>query len=191
MNSSSDVALALDRFIERALAHQLQQVGHLPRQPYDPAWVSACYTTLAEPGHLTEWRPVRRDEPDDLFDRIGEALELPLHPDIARFYGRYWSDPLPAHNDDGRLNLLQLWNAEDGERLRANLIGHALAKRQQKQPLTLFFACTEPDDLFLSLDNETGAVWLEAPGKKPLRRIADNLATFLDNLQPDIIQDQD
>lgn len=191
MTHSASTAQALDRYIDRALEYQLEHAGRLPLTPFDENWYSACYVDDAAAGEPTQWRPVRQSSPSDLFERIGQALELPIHPDIVTYYSRYWSDPLPAHHQCGRLSLLQLWNPEDGERLRSNLLGHALMKARSKQPLTLFFACTEPDDMFISLDNSDGTIWLEAPGKKPLRKIADNLAAFIDGLQPDTIQDQE
>ncbi|MFC6668854.1 SecY-interacting protein [Marinobacterium aestuariivivens] len=191
MTRSSSTAAALDHFIERALARQLDQIGRLPQLPYDPEWPSDCYQTQATPGEPVGWRPVRQPGTSDLFARIGSALQLDIHPDIVSYYGRYWSDPLPARRSEGQLNLLQLWNPEDGERLRANLIGHVLEQARRKRPPTLFFACIEDDDLFISLDNRDGSIWLEAPGKKPLRQLHDTLADFLDSLQPDIIADQE
>ena len=191
MTQSSSTAQALDRYIDRALEHQLQSTGRLPQLPHDEDWPSECYVSASSADAMTHWRPVRQSAPSDLFDRISEALEMPIHPDIITYYSRYWSDPLPARHSSGKLSLLQLWNPADGERLRSNLIGHALMKSRSKQPLTLFFACTEPDDLFISLHNQDGTIWLEAPGKKPVRQIADSLAEFLDSLAPDTIQDQE
>lgn len=191
MISTPSVEASLDRFVERTLTHQLQKQGHLPRQPYDPQWPSECYQGTTEPGLASPWRPVRQQAPSDLFERISNALEQKLHPDIISYYSRYWSDPLPARREEGRLSLLQLWNPEDGERLRANLIGHALNQIRRRQPLTLFFACVDDEDLFISLDNNDGSIWLEAPGKKPLRQLDTSLASFLDSLQPDIIPDQE
>ncbi|MCP8687865.1 SecY-interacting protein [Marinobacterium sedimentorum] len=191
MTQSANTAQALDRFIDRVLEHQLQQAGRLPLIAFDTEWRSDCYQSEAAAGAPTRWCPVRQADISDLFERIGLALEQPIHPDIVTFYSRYWSDPLPALHQSDRLTLLQLWNPEDGERLRSNLLGHALMKTRQKQPLTLFFATTEPDDMFISLNNSDGSIWLEAPGKKPLRKIADSLTPFLDTLQPDTIQDQE
>ena len=49
----------------------------------------------------------------------------------------------------------------------------------------MFFACTEPDgDYFLTINNDTGEVQLEAPGRKPLRTVAGCLAEFMDTLTP-------
>ena len=83
------------------------------------------------------------------------------------------------------MSLILLWNPADAERLVENLIGHALAKRRARAPFTVFFACTEPEsDLFLSVDNETGEVVLEAPGAKPMRTVAPSLTVFLRGLVP-------
>ncbi len=63
------------------------------------------------------------------------------------------------------------------------LIGHALTQRRRKLPLTLFFACTEPEDFILSVDNVSGQVVLEQPGQAPMRVIAESLADFIGQLQ--------
>jgi SecY interacting protein Syd len=92
---------------------------------------------------------------------------------------------LSASADDGPVNLIQLWNPEDFERLIENLIGHSMAKQRLKQPFTVFIATTEPESqLFISIDNGTGNILLEEPGRPPLRTIADSLAEFLHNLTP-------
>ncbi|GGO81069.1 protein Syd [Marinobacterium nitratireducens] len=192
MSTTTNVEQALDRFIERALSVQMEQSGRLPHQPYDPEWPSDCYQAPATPGQQTAWRPVRQCTASDLFERIGAALDQDIHPDIVSFYNRYWSDPLPARRSEGMLSLLQLWNPEDGERLRANLIGHALNQRRRKRPLSLFFACVEEDeDLFISLDNCNGSIWLESVRRGPLRQLDSSLAAFIDSLEPVATPDQE
>ena len=60
-----------------------------------------------------------------------------------------------------------------------------MQKKRRRQPFNVFFACTEEDsELYLAVDNETGEVVLEAPDRAPLRRVADDLASFLATLQP-------
>lgn len=190
--SDKSVSAALDHFIERQHALQPQA----PIAIYDTEWQSPCYTSNAptelKDGDHAVWRPVRQLSPPSMFDRLGEALEIEVHPDLVEFYGRYWSDPLPAKSQDGELSLLQVWNEDDMERLRSNLIGHAMMLRKQKRPLTFFFACTEPDgDYFLSIDNKSGEVLLEQPGKKPLRTLSDKLADYIDTLEPLMISDME
>ena len=81
---------------------------------------------------------------------------MPIHPDIKTHYGRYWSANLEAEAPDGHVSLLYLWNQQDVDRLVENLIGHAVACRQNRTPFSVFFACTEPEsDLFLTLNNST------------------------------------
>lgn len=181
---------ALDRFIQRFLDQQRSLGGSLPQVEFDALWPSPCYQLSAreradaDEGQPVPWQPVRQAVRNPLFDGLAQALETPIHPDIETFYGRYWSEHLPASSQEGGLSLLQLWNDEDYERLRGNLVGHALAKRKQRQPLTLFFGCTEPDEYVLSIDNESGRVLLEQPGRKPLRELAPSLADFIDRLTP-------
>ncbi|WP_052063841.1 SecY-interacting protein [Nitrincola sp. A-D6] len=182
-SASTPVMNALDQFIEKL--HQNCQIHGWPQQAYDPEWPSDCWQNEAQEGVLTLWKPVLQRQTTDMFQRLGEALDTELHPDIADFYSRYWSDPLPAQAEQGELSLLQVWNNDDLERLRANLIGHALEKQRRKLPLTLFFAVTLPDaNLMLSVNNADGSIWLEAPGKPPHQRLADSLADFLTTLEP-------
>jgi SecY interacting protein Syd len=130
------------------------------------------------------WRPLRRSFADD-FAGLERALETTIHADIKAYYGRYWSAGLEAAAQEGHVSLILLWNPSDAERLVENLIGHALAKRRARAPFTVFFACTEPEsDLFLSVDNASGEVVLEAPGAKPLRTLAPSLTVFLRGLVP-------
>jgi SecY interacting protein Syd len=155
---------------------------------YDPEWPSPCEIgepiTTADPPQIA-WQPVRRHALADDFAGLENALETEIHPDIKTYYGRYWSANLAAEAPDGHVSLLFVWNQADVDRLIENLIGHALACRQNKAPFSVFFACTEDDsDLFLSVNNVSGEVQLEKPGTPPLRTVADSLADFLPYLVP-------
>ncbi|WP_422134014.1 SecY-interacting protein Syd [Endozoicomonas sp. ALD040] len=48
-----------------------------------------------------------------------------------------------------------------------------------RQPLTLFFVVTDMEDINLTLNNETGEVWVEKVGKKLHCKVSDNMAQFL------------
>ena len=149
---------------------------------FDPGWRSISEThQLAD---RTFWCPVAQTEPID-FSGLANAVGEPIHPDICTFYGSFWAGTLEATSTEGHVSLLQLWNPEDFDRLVANLIGHYMAKQRIKQPYTVFFANTEMDsEYFLSIDNKTGKILLEEPGKPPLREIESDMATFLDRLSP-------
>lgn len=176
------LADALDDFID----HYVKSVQPL-LEPFDAEWRSPC--EISEPEHrdgkpVITWRPVRRDDIHVLV-RLEAAFEVPLHPDLKTWWGRWFSGHLEALAPDGPLTLLQLWNAADGDRMVENQIGHVMAQRRAKAPLSFFFACTEDDsDLQLTVDNQTGQVLLEPPGRKPLRVLAPDLATFIDELVP-------
>ena len=178
------VVAALDSFVAR----YLERVPNL-HEIHDPAWPSPCEVGepwLGDGGerHI-RWQPTRRNPGGDDFAGLERALEKPIHPAVKAYYGRYWSGGLEAEAPDGHVSLLLLWSPDDADRLVENLIGHALAKRRARSPFTVFFACTEPEsELFLSVDNDSGRVVLEAPGRKPLRVVADSLAEFLAVLEP-------
>jgi SecY interacting protein Syd len=176
---------ALDDFVD----HTLKSYPDL-EVAFDPDWRSPC--EIGEP-YLREgeqriaWRPlVRHAETAGAdFAPLERALDITVHPDIKAYYGAYWSAGLEAEAVEGHVSLLFLWNAADAERLNENLIGHAMAKQRAKAPMTIFFACTEPDsELFLSVDNDSGTVVLEKPGYQPIREVAADLASFLATLVP-------
>lgn len=169
----------------------LQEPMGWPELPWEAEWKSECLIMpegiINEPqeGEALPWRPVVMEQKPDMFNRLSEALETSIHPDLVSYYSTYWSDPIYAQHPDGELSLTFVWNSNEFERLRANLIGHALAKKRMRQPLTLFFACTEPEnDEFISVMNDDGSIWLEAPGKKPLRQLAKDLTSFIEELEP-------
>ncbi len=187
MSETEAVRAALTEFVE----HYMLSYPDL-ETPFDPDWRSPC--ELGGPFRSGEddvericWRPVPRD-PDaavDDFAPLERAIEQPVHESVKAYYGAFFSGGLEAEAPDGHVSLILLWNDQDRERLIENLIGHALAKRRAKSSFSVFFACTEPDsELFLSVCNDSGAVLLERPGYKPIRRVADNLASFLEELTP-------
>lgn len=177
---------ALDRFITTYIEAYTQHHGQLPCTEADPEWPSDCYQGSADNSGMQHWSPVLQQQHHDLFERIGSALDSPVHPDVVNYYSRYWSDPLPARSPSGDLSLLFAWNEQDLERLRGNLIGHLLDCRRHKRPPALFFGCTEPEEYVLSVDNQTGEILLEQPGSKRFDRIAPSLAEFLQSLRPKI-----
>jgi SecY interacting protein Syd len=178
---------ALTRFVTdyQAAYPQLTEI-------FDSEWRSPCECGEpfldAEGIQQVPWQPLaRRLDTQFHHDFVGleRALEITVHQDIKDYYAGYWSGGLEADAPQGPVSLIQLWNAEDADRLIENLLGHALAKRRARSPFTVFFACTEEDsELFLSVDNTSGAVVLEKPGYKPIETVAGSLAEFLCALTP-------
>jgi SecY interacting protein Syd len=68
--------------------------------------------------------------------------------------------------------------------LQENIIGHILMKKRLKQENTIFFGVTNEDDMILSINNETGAVWVERVGCKAHKKLADSLNDFIRQLTP-------
>jgi SecY interacting protein Syd len=179
---SDSVAEALDLLVDGFLAATRERYGRDPHQPHDPAWPSACLQGGVDGDGNVTWRPVRREAPAD-FGGLAAALETAIHSDFVAYFGRYWSDPIPASGLCGRVELLQLWNPEDEERLVANQLGHVLQARRAKRPLTLFFACGDDPDQLYSIDNDSGEVLREDLPKRSARVIAPSLANFLAGLR--------
>jgi len=176
-------ARALDDFIERILAATRQRHGRLPRQLRDPEWPSPCQVGAPASDGQGSWQPLRRDVSAD-FSGLANALDSDIHPDWQLLLSRYWSDHLPASGSYGRLELLQLWNPADEERMVANQIGHALQRARRHQPLTLFIACSDDPDLVYSIENATGKVLKENLARSSEREIAATLAEFVSDLEP-------
>lgn len=181
------LSTSLDHFIEKFLHFYKQQNKPLESH-FDELWVSPCQQGEIDETGNKSWAPCLRQEPAD-FSGIEHALDIQLHDDIKTFYSRYWCAGLDAKTLRGGLQLLQIWNTEDFERLLENLIGHVMMKKRLKQRITLFFAVTDEDDHILSLDNESGKVMLEQVGLEPREVISDSLAEFLDSLTPVIVSE--
>lgn len=183
-NKPLSVETALDQFVERFLSLYQTDMPPMPQQQFDAEWPSDCYQKEYIDGDQCGWKPTPQGHPQDLFEGLANALEVDIHPDIKAYYTHLWSDPLPAACPDGDLELIFVWNDDDYERLRANLIGHALMKKKRRQPLTLFFACTEPEEMVISIDNASGEIVVETPGKKPHQILSSSMADFISQLSP-------
>jgi SecY interacting protein Syd len=183
--------VSVKRALEQFVSHYQNTYPTLT-EVYDPEWRSPCQS--ADPYNDDEgvlrvpWQPLKRGLDTTInhdFAGLENALEVTIHADIKAYYGSFWSGGLEAEAPQGHVSLILLWNHPDAERLIANLIGHAMAKKRQRAAMSVFFACTEIDsEMFLSVENNTGQVLLEKPGQKSVEVVAEDLATFLDTLVP-------
>lgn len=181
------LAFALDNLLSRYVEEYRSRFGTAPRQPYDSHWPSPCIQGPPDENGLIEWSPVRRTCLPD-FSGLEHAIREPVHPDIRVFFGRYYCETIPGRTEEGGLQLIQVWSDQDFDRLVENTLGHTLAKFRAKEPLSLFVATTDEDEFFLSVDNATGRVMLEQPGKPVVREVAPDLATLLERFQPECEQ---
>ena len=158
--------------------------GQLPITEFDENWPSPCITDHVDE-HRVTWKPVSIEEKLS-FTNVEQALNLTIHPDISSYYTSLYSDNLSAHCSEGKLSLLFPWSEQDFTRLQENIIGHILMKQKLRQDVTIFFAVTDQDEYFLSVNNQDGSVWVERVGCKPHKRLADSLADFFNTLTPAI-----
>ena len=176
---------ALNSFYQQYEQAYKQQYRESPAVEHDSDWPSPCEQRDVDDGVLVNWQPVV-PEPVLDFSNIESALNISLHGDICAYYSSFFSANLTAETADGQLELLFAWSQRDFERLQENILGHIWMKRKLKQPETVFFAVTDTDDVNLVIVNETGEVWAEKVGKKPHKKIADDLVEFLSIIEPSV-----
>lgn len=193
-STNNTLAQSLLSFGQSYSQYHLDYLGHLPIIEYDEQWKSPCETGFHDEAH-TYWQPskiiaeeVNFDEHIFSFANVETALALELHPDIKTYYSTMFSSEVEAVCDEGQLSLLFAWNTDDFERLQENIIGHLLMKQKLKQPETIFFAVTDEEDMIISINNDSGEVWVEQVGCKPHKKLSDSIESFLLQLKPYIPQ---
>jgi SecY interacting protein Syd len=177
---------ALEIFINKYLKAYEESLSELPRYyplGEDSACIQGNYDKDSD--QVVYFSPFKRKSSSD-FNNVEQALEITLHPDINQFYGEYFSAPLMFASPWGEGELLQAWNQQDFEYLQQNMIGHLMMKQKLKQQPTWFIGVLGDGDEMLTVDNETGSVWIEIPGDKPKQKLADSLAEFINEISPRI-----
>ncbi|GEA13469.1 SecY-interacting protein [Alteromonas sp. KUL49] len=174
---------ALDQFIEDFITLQRER-GSEGFVQFDAQWPSPCLSEDAKNGDWISWEPVLQANTNS-FTNVEEALDITLNPEFCAYFTRYYSESISVVAPQGKCELLFAWSHEDFERLQQNLIGHLLMKQRLGQPLTLFFAVTDEEDVILSVDNESGEVVVEQVGKLPSKVLASSLSEFISTLTPD------
>lgn len=187
--TNENLVQILKEFSEKYIVEYQQIHACLPIVEQDDEWPSPCEKNATEQKSLPEdkvyWQPTAIEKNEELsFDNVESALNLTLHNDIKTYFTLLYSENLDARCDEGELSLLFAWNKKDFERLQENIIGHILMKQRLKQQETIFFAVTDEEDMIISVDNVSGAVWVERVGCKPHKQLSDSLAQFVSQLTP-------
>ncbi|WP_206484188.1 SecY-interacting protein [Thalassotalea sp. G2M2-11] len=183
-SSNSDLAESIVRLSQSYVQQYQAALGHLPLVEVDEQWPSPCLQGQFD-HQFMQWLPVPLTQKLS-FENVENALGLSLHPSYKAYFNVILSESLPVTCEHGHLQLLFAWSEDDFARLQQNIIGHVLMKQKLKQDITLFFAVTDDDNIMLSIDNNTGAVWAEKAGCQPHKKIANSLIEFIQMVQPDI-----
>lgn len=177
---SDQVLSALEQFFLRWQRDGEARRG-LPLCEWEPDWRSPCELDGPKEGKVA-WRPVQRHDPAD-FGAMNEALELTLHPAALALFGHWFSRPIPCLYKGLRIEIILPWNEADLDLLKENLIGHLLMLRKLKRAPSLFIASTRNEMSLVSLDNETGQIWLEWLDSGRRLTLAPSLPAFLGRLE--------
>ena len=177
---SDQVLSALEQFFLRWQRDGEARRG-LPLCEWEADWRSPCELDEPREGRVA-WRPHRRPVPAD-FAAMADALELTLHPSALALFGHWFSRPLPCCYKGLRIELILPWNEADLDLLKENLIGHLLMLRKLKRTPSLFIATTRNEMTLVSLDNESGQVWLECLDSGRRLVLAPSLLDFLARLE--------
>ncbi len=174
---------ALFTFSQRYLDAYQSEYQHLPENEELMEWVSPCVEQKL--AHSVYWKPVAREVIAD-FTNVENGIEIALHEDIHAFYCSQYSADIPATFRGNWLNLLQVWSDEDFDRLQENILGHLVMQRRLKQKPTVFIATTEDEMEVVSICNLSGNVILEKLGSDNRQVLAEDVASFLQQLEPEV-----
>jgi SecY interacting protein Syd len=181
---TENVKHELEGLLARYITKYKNIYGELPTVDFNPPWPSACIVTVGPDNPEKQfWQPVERNE-FGIFDTLEQGLDFSFPSAIKSYYGNFWSNGLCVDFEDDSFSLIQLWNEEDEDNLRHNMLGHCYARLKGRLPLSYFIGSMEND--VLSLCHESGKVLLERPGKKPHREVAADLSTFLKGCAPNL-----
>jgi SecY interacting protein Syd len=187
-NVNLNVSKTVQQFAEQYVNNYQKIHGVLPQVKQDEQWPSPCEQNKVQNKALLDgnvfWQPANISNEQLSFDNVESALNVTLHEDIKSYFTSIYSESLEAQCDDGKLSLLFAWNEDDFQRLQENIIGHILMKQRLKQPITVFFAVTDEEDMIISFDNDSGAIWVERVGCKPHKKLTDSIVDFINMIEP-------
>ncbi len=180
-SSNSQIFEALQQLFQQFIHEHKNKYQCLPKVEFDNEWISLCQEGKPDNDNYIQWQPCQVSK-TVIFSNIESALGLPINKELIAYFSSFYSESVPASFNNEYLELLFAWNDNDIERLQENIIGHILMKKKLKQAITIFFAVTEHDDTIISVNNNTGEVWLERVGAEPHEKLSDSLHSFLSQL---------
>lgn len=155
-------------------------------EPYSEAYSeidSPCIVKKTSSGVF--WLPQKENKHS--FCIVEEVMNLRINPIANHFYCVQLSGDLFATWENKEISLIQIWNDADFRNFEGNLLSHLEMQRRRKLRPTIFIGTTDDESELISIDNQTGKIWLENLVTKTQKEIASNLNEFLIQLMPCII----
>ncbi|MBW8191854.1 SecY-interacting protein [Neiella marina] len=185
MLPSTPIANALVDLIQRYQALYLQENAKPSMVDVEEDWLSPCLPEGAEEGEQVSWQPHVRAN-DDQFAELESAVGVDLHPDGKAYWNSLFSAGIYIQTEIGAVELLQPWNNDDYVRFLQNLTGHLLTQQRFKLEPSIFIGVSLNSEHVVSVADD-GSVVVELPGRKPNQQLAPNLAEFLQQATPVIL----
>ncbi|MDO6707786.1 SecY-interacting protein [Photobacterium sp. 1_MG-2023] len=175
------VTAALADFSSRFMNAWSEERASLPCSSDLIGLTSPCVDS--DNGNTVYWQPVAQESMGSLA-AVESGIELRLHSDITAFYGSFYGGDMTARFADLEFDLLQVFSAADLERLQENILGHLVTQRRLKLKPTVFIGVMDAEDQVISICNLSGNVVLETLGKANHQILAEDVASFIRQLEP-------
>ncbi|MDX6041710.1 SecY-interacting protein [Scandinavium lactucae] len=174
-------ATALQAFTQRYCDAWQQRHGTAPRSEELHGIASPCVT--ASDDDAVFWLP----QPFTLeptLQAVERAMDIVVQHPLQTYYTSQFAGDMSATFGERELTLLQVWSADDFQRVQENLIGHLVTQKRLKLSPTLFIGTLDSELDVVSVCNLTGEVVLETLGTRNRTTLSASVASFLTHAEP-------
>jgi SecY interacting protein Syd len=176
-----EIAAALKGFTTRYCDAWHEQKGTWPQSEEYVGIPSPCAISTCD-GKVI-WQPQPFIGAQNV-NGVERAMDIVVQPAVPAFYTTQFAGDMGARFGHQMMTLLQTWSEDDLQRVQENLIGHLVTQKRLKLSPTLFIATLDSELDVISVCNLSGEVIKETLGTRNREVLAENLAEFLNQLQP-------
>lgn len=176
-----EIATALKGFTTRYCDAWHDQKGTWPQSEEYVGVPSPCIISTCDGAVIWQPQPFTAEQNVKGIER---AMDIVVQPAVTAFYTSQFAGDMGARFGNCTMMLLQSWSETDFQRVQENLIGHLVTQKRLKLSPTFFIATLDSELDVISLCNLSGEVIRETLGTRQREVLANNLADFLNQLQP-------